>query len=123
MRALYEGTKIERQRQAVRAYRLADPLRNKRQRRNSKLKSAFGISILEYEELLKLQNNVCAICKNTERVWDSRAGELRRLAVDHCHMTYKVRGLLCTNCNQGLGKFKDDINLLQKALEYLTCGH
>lgn len=42
------------------------------------------------------------------------------LSVDHCHSENKVRGLLCMNCNLGLGKFKDDLNLLQKAQAYLS---
>ena len=40
--------------------------------------------------------------------------------IDHCHSTNKVRGVLCTNCNTALGKFKDDIELLKKAINYLT---
>ena len=55
------------------------------------------------------QNNKCAICDNTFEI----------LAVDHCHTTNKVRGLLCTNCNNGLGRFKDNIQFLKNAIKYL----
>src|SRR6266851_2205326 len=53
----------------------------------------YGISEEEYERLLRLQNGVCAICKEKPEGW---------LCVDHCHLTGKVRGLLCKNCNSAL---------------------
>jgi hypothetical protein len=65
----------------------------------------------EYDNMLKAQNGVCAICKQPE---DSRG-----LAVDHCHTTKKNRALLCFRCNAGLGQFKDNIEYLQAAIEYL----
>ena len=65
-----------------------------------------------YEEMLCQQNNCCKICvKSTEIVGT--------LHVDHCHSTGKVRGLLCNNCNNGIGKLADSILLLQKAINYL----
>lgn len=72
----------------------------------------YGISLEEYNSLLSKQKGVCAIC-STECI----SG--RRLAVDHCHTTGKVRGLLCANCNRGLGLFKDSKFLLEKAQKYL----
>lgn len=60
-------------------------------------------------ELMKKEVNYkCEICNN----------ELP-LAVDHCHSTERVRGLLCSNCNTGLGQFKDNIKLLKHAIKYL----
>ena len=44
----------------------------------------------------------------------------QKLSIDHCHKTGKVRGLLCKHCNHGLGKFKDDVNLLKIAIDYLN---
>lgn len=70
-----------------------------------------GLTVKEYKALVTKQNGLCAICK--EEPLD------RALAVDHCHETDKIRGLLCMNCNTGLGKFKDSISLLQQALSYL----
>ena len=55
------------------------------------------------------QDYKCAICKEVFEL----------LAVDHCHETNKVRGLLCTNCNNGLGRFKDNIQFLNNAIKYL----
>ncbi len=78
--------------------------------KNAYLKRKYGISLDEYEELLRTQQGVCAIC---------RAKENRSLAVDHDHKTGRVRGLLCTNCNQGLGKFRDDVDLLYASVLYL----
>ena len=64
--------------------------------RKADLKKNYGITIEEYETLLDNQNGVCYICQN-----ECPSG--RRLAVDHCHETDKIRGLLCCKCNTGLG--------------------
>lgn len=82
------------------------------------LKKKFGISVQEYDLLLAKQGGVCAICGNKENhVYKS--GKLKELAVDHCHGSKKVRGLLCLNCNQGLGRFQDSVENLQRAIDYL----
>jgi hypothetical protein len=62
-------------------------------------------------ELLSAQDGRCAIC-GAER-------GTRRLAIDHDHTTGFIRGLLCVRCNTGLGSFRDDPELLRKAIEYL----
>jgi hypothetical protein len=80
----------------------------------------YGITRMEFKQMLENQKGVCAICKQPETAIDKRSGLIRQLAVDHCHNTGKVRGLLCTHCNHGLGKFKDDVNLLQTAINYLS---
>lgn len=73
----------------------------------------YGITHNEYLGLLAAQDNSCAVC-------EVPAEELeRRLAVDHCHITGAVRGLLCTRCNMGLGYFRDRSEVLRKAAEYL----
>lgn len=66
---------------------------------------AFGISLKDYNEKLKDQNGVCAICGQYE-TRTHRNGTIHKLAVDHNHETNKVRGLLCTKCNMALGLFK-----------------
>lgn len=76
----------------------------------SKLKSRYGLGA--FDEMLQTQNGVCAICGQT-----NSGG--KRLAVDHDHRTNLIRGLLCTNCNLGLGNFKDCEELLQSAITYL----
>lgn len=66
-----------------------------------------------------LSRQVCDICGEPEKQKDHRTKQVRRLAIDHDHMTGKVRGILCSDCNTGLGKYRDNIQLLGKAIEYL----
>lgn len=73
----------------------------------------YGISKEEYLEMLSKQNNKCLICDTHESKFK------RGLAVDHDHITGKIRGLLCHYCNGGLGHFKDNIENMIKAIEYL----
>ena len=75
----------------------------------------WGLTLDGYNKLSNKQNRVCAICK---RLCTSG----RKLAVDHNHKTNKIRGLLCSNCNQGLGKFFDNKDLLKRAIIYLSNG-
>ena len=77
------------------------------------LKRLYGISYKEYQVMLEAQGGRCAICAT------DKPGK-RAFAVDHCHDTGNVRGLLCTNCNTGIGNLQDNIGLLERAIEYLT---
>jgi hypothetical protein len=83
--------------------------------RNYDLKRFYNITIEQFEEMKSSQNGKCAICKTTEP-----KGRHNVFAVDHCHKTGKVRGLLCNKCNVGLGSFRDDIESLNCAVEYLN---
>lgn len=74
-------------------------------------KHKYGLEKNEYLRLFQKQNNACAICGTSFN--DVRA------CVDHSHEDGKVRGLLCDNCNRGLGAFKDNIQLLLKAMDYI----
>lgn len=87
-------------------------LRTYKTKRDYILKNRYGIEEFDYNKLLTNQNGVCAICKQPPK-------ENKRLDVDHCHTTKKLRGLLCNNCNRGLGHFKDSQELLLKAKIYL----
>lgn len=71
----------------------------------------YGINKNDFDKLLLDQNNVCAICE--------KKSDYNSLNVDHDHITGKVRGLLCGNCNKGLGLFNDNSELLVKASKYL----
>jgi hypothetical protein len=75
----------------------------------------YDITIESYNEILRKFDGKCHICNKAE----SRNG-FTALCIDHCHTTGKVRGLLCNSCNVGLGCFKDDIKLLDKAKKYLS---
>ena len=77
------------------------------------LKRLYGIGYQEYLNMLAAQQNACAICGTTN------TGAYKAFHVDHCHKTGKVRGLLCSNCNTGIGNLKDDISMLERAIEYL----
>lgn len=66
-----------------------------------------------YEQMEREQRHRCAICRTHKSEF------ARKLAVDHCHDTKKVRGLLCSRCNVGIGQFKESEKLLLAAIEYL----
>ena len=69
----------------------------------------YGIELEDYQNMLDLQNDRCAICETIPQTFH----------IDHCHKTGKVRGLLCRGCNHGLGQFKDDPIALERAAKYL----
>jgi hypothetical protein len=79
--------------------------------RAGQYKKLYGITIEQYWEMVNQQNNLCAVCKNPPNI--------NNLAVDHCHKTGKVRGLLCQSCNSGIGKLRDNKELLLAAIQYL----
>lgn len=78
------------------------------------LLAQYGLTPADYDRMHEEQNGLCRICLRPEPV----PGRL--LAVDHCHSTGVVRGLLCGDCNRGIGMFKDDPLRLLRAVEYLT---
>ena len=79
------------------------------------IRRVYGITLDQYNTMLAEQGGGCAICGSKTDVV-----ETRRLAIDHCHKTNVVRGILCTKCNQGIGSFNDDVVLLENAKSYLT---
>lgn len=87
---------------------------NPRKHKNQRL-AMYGITVDDFEKIFKEQNKSCAICGYSD-LTNSKFFPV----VDHCHDTGIVRGLLCMNCNNGLGKFRDSCRLLQNAIEYLT---
>lgn len=94
--------------------RSRDRSRPREQIKNNRLKSVYGISLEAFNKKILEQNSKCAICGS------AFGDKLKRsLHVDHCHKTNKVRGLLCSNCNLGLGSFRDSIELLEIAISYL----
>lgn len=76
----------------------------------------YGIDYKQYQEILKKQNFKCAVCGVKTSQNKRTSG---KLFIDHCHVSNKVRGLLCSKCNQGLGLFNDDPDILTKAIQYL----
>lgn len=80
---------------------------------------AAGVDATRYQEMLREQNGVCAICAQPERTADGLSGKPKDLAVDHDHATGAVRALLCSACNTAIGLFNDDVALLAKAQSYV----
>ena len=78
-----------------------------------------GVDATRYQEMLREQGGVCAICAQPERAPDKASGKTKDLAIDHDHVTGAIRALLCSNCNRGLGLFNDDDALLAKAQAYV----
>lgn len=72
----------------------------------------YGLSLADFRALQARQGNVCAICRRPARM----------LCIDHCHVTGRVRGLLCRKCNSALGLYDDDPRLLHAAIEYLEAS-
>ena len=85
----------------------------KEYQRKHRLKSFYGISIESYKELLLRQNGVCGICSNGPEC------QKHPLSVDHDHITGRIRGILCSNCNSALGLMKENIENLKLAIKYL----
>lgn len=113
-----------------REYRAADPERYREIVRKSKdknrdgihksgIKRLYGILPEEYDRMMKEQNGVCKICEKPETRSSRTPGKICKLAVDHDHETGKIRSLLCSDCNTGIGKLKDNPSLIDKAAAYL----
>ena len=87
--------------------------------RNAQLKKLYGISYLEYENRYNKQKGLCAICAKDILLLGNQKTQSKVACVDHNHFTQKIRGLLCKDCNIGLGMFKDNPILLHNGALYL----
>jgi hypothetical protein len=72
------------------------------------LRRRYGIGVAQFEAMVEAQGGLCALCRNRKPEH-----------VDHDHLTNKIRGVLCSCCNQGLGNFRDDVDALKAAIDYL----
>jgi Recombination endonuclease VII len=81
-----------------------------------------GINKDKYLEMFEQQKGVCAVCGYPETS-KTKSGKIKRLAVDHCHATGKVRGLLCHRCNISIGMLREDVELLYKVINYIKLHH
>jgi hypothetical protein len=99
----------------MRPWKQRFPERHREHSRCSALKSRYGVTCAQYEQMLEEHGGVCAICAGT-----NPSGQ--RLSVDHDHATGAVRGLLCHACNAGIGKLRDDPVLLRAGANYLERG-
>lgn len=96
-------------RERNRRYKIDKP----QQYKDSKLRTNFGIGLARYEEMLAAQNGLCAACGGENQVAH------RRLAVDHCHRTGRMRALLCGNCNTAIGLVHESVDRLNALITYL----
>jgi hypothetical protein len=85
----------------------------------SRIKLQYGLSLEQYEALLAYQGGGCAICGASEPGGSQPLGRTA-WPVDHDHVTGRVRGLLCSRCNTGIGFFRDDPEVCRQAAEYLA---
>ena len=99
----------EKVRASLRAWWIKNKVVYKPLRRAYDLQRLYGLTVEQFEKLVFSQHHLCALCGE----------QAPRLVVDHCHVTGRVRGLLCDRCNRALGHFKDQIELIEKALLYL----
>lgn len=80
------------------------------------IKWRYGLTVEAYNEMLSVQNGVCAVCHKPE------SGKRKRLIVDHCHITGLVRGLLCYKCNTAAGMLGDNPDMATSLANYLQRG-
>lgn len=84
------------------------------------LLNKYGLTTEKYDEIFERQGGACAICGRSAPVGRAARVGARWLNVDHCHDTGEVRGLLCMECNTGIGKLGDSVEMLHRAIAYLT---
>jgi hypothetical protein len=104
----------ERSKLAARRWRKSNPDGTRQRTWKYMLRQRYGITIADYMALLEKQEGVCAICRGPE-TYPGR----ERLAVDHCHATGIVRGLLCNHCNRAIGFLRENPEVVDRAANYL----
>lgn len=112
--SLYRGVRYWRCGDYGRAYanqRLRSDPSVEQRLRNSRFQRLYGITVEQYDEMLEAQGFTCARCDKSQ--------ETMRLAVDHCHETGRVRGLLCGPCNTYLGRLEARLGILAEDLAYI----
>ena len=109
-------------------FRKVSPVAYRAMSLRANLKRSYGITVADYDAMFVAQEGKCAICEcllvsqsDTSREFKGHPpNDVGR--VDHCHATGRIRGLLCFSCNVGLGKFRDDEELMLKAVRYLCAS-
>jgi len=100
---------------SAKEWRRNNPEKREKHTREGFLKGQYDMTVEEYNEMLEAQGDGCAICGGVN-------SDGRSLAVDHCHETGLIRGILCTRCNMGLGYVGDDVKILRRMIGYLSRG-
>ena len=115
---LYQKAYRDKNKARRRAYNQA----NKEQRLAADRQRKYGITAEDYNRMLTEQNHECKICSikfNDNYNLETKIDYAHSQYLDHCHTTNKIRGILCPSCNTGLGQFKDNPEILTKAINYL----
>ncbi len=86
--------------------------------RKKRIKKKYGLTLEQVAQLVKEQNNLCAICLKPETA-KTRSGKPKPLSIDHNHLTGKVRALLCHRCNAAIGLMDEDILKIESSISYL----
>lgn len=116
---LYRLKRIAEAEAGGRAFKASGSYDYKRERA-SRIKKEYGITMQAAEAMLSAQGGGCAICAKPLSIAQEGKAAADYSHVDHCHTTGKVRGILCNNCNHGIGKFMDNPDLLRAAANYLA---
>lgn len=106
--------KAKRSQESYNPKRRANAHKYAKQNREWRLKTKYGITIQQYEEMFDAQDRKCGICETNKS--DTQGA----FVIDHCHATGEIRGILCSYCNKSLGMFKDSVDTLNKAVVYLN---
>lgn len=96
--------------------RIVDPEKAKKHQRTSRLRKMYGMTNECYRKLYESQNGKCAVCEKDIEYID------KHTHIDHCHITNKIRGLLCHNCNTALGLLKEDKQIMSNLIRYLEAN-
>lgn len=99
----------------IKTERIIDEEKLKLEAKKRMLKHRYNLTYEDYVKMYEDQNKTCPICEKKFEL-----GGRKGLYVDHCHTTNNVRGLLCTNCNSGIGKLGEDIRIFENAIKYLN---
>lgn len=96
------------------SWRKNNPGKDSKQKRIYSLRTKYGITLQEYNNLFQKQSGCCAICKKHQ------TDLIKTFHIDHNHKTGEIRGLLCQQCNHAIGLLKDDSEIIASALEYVN---
>lgn len=108
----YKKLYYQKNKEKVKEYKKRKKVHIKNYQKGYRLRK-YELTIEKYNEMLLGQNNCCKICLTP------KFNNGKRLAVDHCHKTGKIRGLLCESCNRAIGLLKDDVVVLENAIKYI----
>jgi hypothetical protein len=105
----------ERQRQYLKNFYEKNPM----WRKERHLQRKYGLGLLDFNDILTLQGNCCAVCKSLTPGRKTRTGKDGEWVVDHCHSSGKIRGIICHPCNVALGMVDDNTETLRALVDYL----